>query len=588
MLVMDGLVHGKIKLLFIAPEKLDHLQYYRFLLQLPIRLIVIDEAHCISTWGHDFRPSYRQIIHFINEVSQKQPNLLVLALTATANHKTEEDIKQQLSNQQHAVQVHRQAMSRENIQLMRFQLNGVSEKLVALYQLLAQLPKPGLIYCATRDNVELVADYLISQNMDVAAYHAGYTPEIKRGLQKQFINSQVGVMVCTNALGMGIDKQDLRFIIHFDMPGSITSYYQEVGRCGRDGKLAKGILLFDKADCKIQQYFIDSSQPNLSDFMDIMSCIQEEEFGLGLLGIKQRTGFHPTRVTVVLAELIEQGFVKKCLVNGRQTYQLDHNTGDPDLSRYGNQRAVREDELDKMLGFSKQMHGCLMQTLSVTLGDEEAAICSHCELCEDKHIPLESNDDQNELTNQWMLNRPQPIDLGKKAKSERGLSTLDGKLRSKIFIAFMKSRTQENQTIDPLLENMIKQHLQSLDGKFGSVVVLPSRTWKGRKIYTSFIAETIKAPIFLDALQWRAPPEARQGELNNNDQRRQNVSKKLQFKLRAPLPVGDILLFDDYTGSGATLKEAVRALTIAHHQPLNIVPYTLAVVRWRLGKSGMI
>lgn len=222
-------LEGKIKILFIAPEQLDHVDRFEFLLNLNVKLVVIDEAHCISTWGHDFRPSYRQILNFVNAISLKNDSVKILGLTATANAHVEVDIQKQLFSSNSKGIVIRESMDRPNIGLSVIKLKGVAHKLAACDDLLRQLDGTGLIYCATRENTELVADYLKSQNHHVASYHAGYEIEEKKKLQNEFICDKYKALVATNALGMGIDKANLRFIIHFDfrinyclLPGSRT------------------------------------------------------------------------------------------------------------------------------------------------------------------------------------------------------------------------------------------------------------------------------------------------------------------------------------------------------------------------------
>ncbi|OGT07069.1 MAG: hypothetical protein A2103_04765 [Gammaproteobacteria bacterium GWF2_41_13] len=371
---------GKIKILFVAPEQLDNLDRFNFLMSLPITLVVIDEAHCISTWGHDFRPSYRQIVKLVQQLEHKNSDIKILGLTATANHQTEDDIKLQLSIDK-SIAVHRATMDRPNIQLSCVQLNTLEEKLKVVVDLISQLEGDGLIYCATRENTELVAEFCRLKNINAIAYHAGFDQNKKRELQHNFIRGKYKVIAATNALGMGIDKSDLRFIIHFDVPGSITAYYQEIGRCGRDGKFANAVLLFDEQDKKIQRHFIESAQPTADDFDLILKTIRDTDEPTTLNAIKRLTGLHPTRVQVVVAELAEQNFLEKNLISGKQIYRLTENKTPPNLTRYKNQYAVKINELDTMLRYGLQSTDCRMKMLRETLGDDFAKACGHCDIC---------------------------------------------------------------------------------------------------------------------------------------------------------------------------------------------------------------
>ena len=577
---------GKIKILFIAPEKLDHLRYFQFLMALPISLIVIDEAHCISTWGHDFRPSYRQILNFIKAITEINPTVRVLAITATANQKTQTDIEQQLTFQQNPVVVQRQSMRRDNLHLSVMIAHDVSEKLSMVKQLLEQLEGNGIIYCATRDNTELVANFLQTQHIHVMAYHAGYQPQKKQQLQHEFIDNHYKAIAATNSLGMGIDKQDVRFIIHFDVPGSITAYYQEVGRAGRDGTVAYGILLFEQSDIQIQRYFIDSAQPSANSFQMVLATLKEQG-SLQLLNIKRHTGLHPTQVTVILAELMEQDFIHKKLVNGKQMYLLTEKAGQPNLSRYEIQHALKTKELNAIIDYTQEKKHCLMWRLSQVLGDNSIYQCGSCANCKPSPFTLHKN--ANDKAKKWLLTRHFPIDLGSTVATE-GIALLNGQMRQALFIEFMKTRALENPMISPLLYDLIQQALLELKQHhpFAAVVTVPSHTWTSRQQCSEFVANYLRVPLLLNQLTWITPPESRQGELLNNDQRRFNVEKKMQLQLPQPLSSGNILLLDDYTGSGHTLKEACRVIApfLKSHQ--KIVPLTIAAVRWRLGKRGMI
>lgn len=559
---------GALKILFVSPEQLDHAGRFEFLSSLPISLVVIDEAHCISTWGHDFRPSYRQIVHLLKALEPKNPR--ILGLTATADARCEADIQKQI----HANKVIRESLDRPNLELKVIPAKGAGTKLQLTRQLLSQ--STNLIYCATRENCELVAEHLKKQNIKACAYHAGLDPEEKIAIQAGFINDEYQAISATNALGMGIDKANIRTIIHFDIPGSITAYYQEVGRAGRDGLPAQGILLYDWIDTKIQEYFISSAMPEKSDF----DAILHGKDGLTLSEIKQQTGLHPTRVQLIIAELVEQGFFTKEPKGKSQIYRKLEVQKHLDLSRYDNQLQVKTAELKQMIRYADASNGCRMRNLRVHLGDKIGASCGHCDLC----LPTQAtsyNTTEVEEIDAWIQQKPVIISAMKLARLSEGISLLDSKLRSKIFIQFMKER-QTAETLNEEIFALCKKHLQP--GSYSAIVPVPSTTWRARLQAATMLAEYLKVPM-LDLLSWETLPEKRQGELLNNDQRAVNVHKKMIAK--GALPEGPILLFDDYIGSGATLREASRALREITKKPI-LIPFTIATVKWKLGAPGFI
>lgn len=586
-------MNARIRILFIAPEKLDNLEIFAFLSQLEIGLVVVDEAHCISTWGHDFRPAYRQIIRAIRHFEKNNDRIHVLGLTATANGRVQQDIAAQLRGPVGpALAVQRMPMDRPNIRLSRHTVQGMAAKLSLLAQLVAQQEGSGILYCATRDNTEIVAEYLSQQGADIVAYHAGFDPERKRALQKAFMDGRHKAIAATNALGMGIDKADIRFIIHVDVPGSITAYYQEVGRAGRDGLPAQGILLFDPGDRRIQEHFIRSAQPTAVDFNAVLAQIQRERSGAwpNRSQVRARSGLHPTLVTVIMAELQEQGFVEKQLIDRRQVYVRTTKQGHPELTRYERQHAVRGEELANMMAYGQGDTGCLMQTLRQALGDDAAKPCGHCSDCLPA-APIPAGNDRGDA--QTWLNGPKvPIPASKKPPMESGLSLLNGQMRQPAFVNFMRQR-MEKTGLDPELNTLLIDMLDRLAKKykFGLVVPVPSRTWRQRESTTALIASSIGAKSGLTMLSWRELPPSRQGELLNNDQRRDNVQGRMQLASSAEGALrsgGAVLLLDDYIGSGATMKEAVRVLRTQVGGQAAIVPLTIARVRWRLGAKGMI
>jgi ATP-dependent DNA helicase RecQ len=579
---------GEVKIVFIAPEQLESLERFEFLKNLPIQLLVVDEAHCISTWGHDFRPSYRQIIQLTHALISINPELKILALTATANKKTEKDIKAQLAVPNKTIIVQRESMNRPNIRLTVLHTPGKNIKLATLSQLLSQLKGSGLIYCSTRENTELVAEYLKNQGINAAAYHAGLEPIKKQEIQKGFIQDTYPIIAATNALGMGIDKSNLRFVIHFDFPGSITAYYQEVGRAGRDRLQADGILLYDPKDRQIQYYFISSAQPCREEFECVLKIMNNANKELLMNVIKREAGMHPTKLNVIMAELIEQGFIKKSIQHMTQTYAVTGKSGQLNLERYEIQYRIRHSELINMQQYAEHPNKCLMATLRIALGDSETRPCQQCNQCKKSSFVITQEKDYILAVSSWIENRLIPIILPKKSKKViTGISLFDGKARSPDFIQFMRERThvpnEQSKTLIELIKTTLiylKKHYQ-----FSCVIPIPSRTWMTRPAILHLIRQYLNIRSY-DLLIWDNIPDHRQGELTNNEQRQYNVDKRMSILENKTLPKGTILLLDDYIGSGATMLEACRVLS--QYTKNKIMPFTIAAIKWRLGKKGMI
>ena len=486
----------RVRILFIAPEKLDNLEIMAFLTGLDVALIVVDEAHCISTWGHDFRPSYRQIVQAIRKFEGKNPDLRILGLTATANRRTEQDIAAQLGAADGPpFPVLRMPMDRPNIRLTVIPVSEMAEKLEQLGALLMRLEGSGILYCATREHTEIVAGYLSDQGLDVVAYHAGMQPDIKRSLQRAFMEGRHKAIAATNALGMGIDKEDVRFIIHVDMPGSITAYYQEVGRAGRDGLPAEGILLFDAQDRRIQDYFIKSAQPTAADFKNTLQIIHPDGEGMwpNLATIKRGTGLHPTRVTVIMAELAEQGFVEKQLMQRKQVYVRTEKRSAPDLTRYERQYQVRTQELEAMIRYSDGEAECLMQSLRTALGDGDAPKCGRCSRCRTNSF-LDARA-AGGGAQEWLSDRDVPIAASGRPLMSSGLAALNGEQRGHLFVQFMRGRADSspNGQLSTELLTRIEKNLMKLKGRheFAAVLVIPSRTWQQRESTAHAIADLL-------------------------------------------------------------------------------------------------
>ena len=269
---------GVYKIIYAAPERLETASFLSFALHTPISMVTVDEAHCISQWGQDFRPSYLKIIDF---VEQLPGNPIISAFTATATEVVKNDIARilKLKNPNFVVT----GFDRENLYYQVEHLTGKQKDIFIQNYIETHPNESGIIYCATRKNVDTLYEKLLKQGVSVTRYHAGMSNDIRKKSQDDFIYDRAQVVIATNAFGMGIDKSNVRFVIHYNMPQSMENYYQEAGRAGRDGEPAKCILLFSTQDVMISKLLLGSKDFEGMDFQEIEQVKHQDSRRLQLM-----------------------------------------------------------------------------------------------------------------------------------------------------------------------------------------------------------------------------------------------------------------------------------------------------------------
>jgi ATP-dependent DNA helicase RecQ len=355
--VEAALKENACDVLLISPERLNNERFLESVLPSMagrIGLFVVDEAHCISDWGHDFRPDYRRIVRILKMLPKSAP---VLGTTATANNRVVADIQAQLGND---LLVLRGTLTRDSLRLQNITLANQSERLAWLVENLPKLPGSGIIYCLTVPDTERVAGWLKKQGFSAEAYHAGNDNVLDRpALEQSFLNNEVKILVATVALGMGFDKPDIGYVIHFQRPGSVVAYYQQVGRAGRAVDRAYGILLSGMEDDEIQDYFINSAFPSVEIMNQILAALERTE-ELPINDILARVNVSRSMLDKALKLLEVDGAIATTCENRKTIYFRTPNPWHPEIERLEHVTNQRRAELAQMQSYMTH-RGCLME-----------------------------------------------------------------------------------------------------------------------------------------------------------------------------------------------------------------------------------
>ena len=368
-----------LKILYIAPERQENQEWLEATKEMNLSMVVIDEAHTISTWGHDFRPSFRRIINLVRLLPASLP---VLATTATATKRVQHDIEQQIGG---CLTTIRGDLNRHNLCLHVIRVQSEDEKMIWLASNLNNLSGTGLIYTGTRVDTEIYSKWLDFVGISSVDYNAGLDSQTRRNIEEGLRDNRWKCVVTTNALGMGIDKPDIRFIIHTQMPSSPIHYYQEIGRAGRDGKQTIIILFYNETksadndhsvDYCLPLSFIEGARPSAHKYHKVIEHIKEEP--LTEREIMKRVNLKQGQIRVIKADLIDQNIIREVLYGKTKKYEYQFGAGELDTSEFERLRLVRIEDLDSMVDYV-YTDKPRMEYLCRFLDNDEATHYSNCD-----------------------------------------------------------------------------------------------------------------------------------------------------------------------------------------------------------------
>lgn len=364
-----GLADGTIDVLLVSPERLGNEEFATEILpsiQRGIGLFVVDEAHCISDWGHDFRPDYRRLRRIIAGLPPRTP---LLATTATANDRVVADVVEQLGGDVRTV---RGPLARASLSLQATTLRDGAERLAWLAENVPRMAGSGIVYCLTVADTERVAAWLKVNGISAAAYHARLTTDERIDLEQALIQNRLKALVASTALGMGFDKPDLGFVVHYQRPGSVIAYYQQVGRAGRALPNAFGVVLSGREDDEIIDFFIRNAFPPEVEMRAVLEALETVDTA-SVAVLESRLNLRRSRIALILKLLEVDGAV----AHAGQRYFRTLNPWRPDTDRIERVTALRRAELAQMQAYMTH-DGCLMAYLTSALDDPAAAPCGRC------------------------------------------------------------------------------------------------------------------------------------------------------------------------------------------------------------------
>lgn len=368
---------GTVEFIFLAPEQLRKPETMERLAVSDVSLFVVDEAHCIGQWGHDFRPDYLGLGAAIEALGHPR----VLALTATASAEIRDEIVTRLGMKNPKILV--RGFDRPNIYLRVDRFKSKEEKREALLHRVLWADKPGIVYAGTRKAAEEIMGDLGGQGVNAVFYHAGLGASARESIHERFMNGGVDVIVATNAFGMGVDKPDVRFVYHYDAPESLDAYYQEIGRAGRDGEHSEAVLFYRPQDIGAQSFKTGEGKLDAEALESVASRIAEAEEPVAIESVASEAGLSQRKLTAAIHRLKDAGAIET-LPSGRVTAVDSADLREAALRAAEQQDQLRDAKrrrLDEMRDYAESAN-CRREILLTHMGDEFHGPCGFCDNCE--------------------------------------------------------------------------------------------------------------------------------------------------------------------------------------------------------------
>lgn len=583
--IENEVLRGEVDLLLISPERLANARFQdRIWSQLreQIGMLVIDEAHCISDWGHDFRPNYRRIMSVLNDLPDDTP---VLGTTATANDRVVEDVSDIIGT----MNILRGPLTRESLRLYVYPdaMDG-GLRLTLLSHLLRSIRGCGIIYCTTTRDCQQVAGWLQNEGYNVKPYYSKVEEDIgetRAALEQQLLGNQVKALVASVALGMGFDKPDLHFVVHYQLPGNIINYYQQIGRAGRGIDTAHIILMHGAGDEDIQQYFINTAFPTPEQVRETTKVLRQLQRATRS-DLQRDVNVRYGILEKILTHLEVEGMIER---EGSE-YRLVNGQSEPDYQRWAMVTQRRYEELNQMQRYT-QHNECLMHFIAHALDDPQPVErCGRCKNCMEVQSHFEPDVHEVERAQRY-LRGGAGIPLSPRKRWPKGLPGIKkttelkpmetGVAVSHYYEAGWGSLVKADRVMgkayrDELLEvstEVLQEFMAELRNKPQWITCVPSqRTQQLVPNFAERLAEKLELPFkpVVTHLKQHPPQET----MHNSYQQAQNVYRAYGLVATRHIPKTPVLLIDDLADSKWTLTGVGHLLRTANVRA--VYPFVLA------------